>query len=537
MSPSPLRHPARLAGASLLRLQSDERLAELAAAGHEAAFDAVVDRYRTPLTRYCAGIVGPSRAEDAVQQALINAHDALKRTDEVRQLRSWLYRIAHNAALNVLRAVRDDVSLDAAAGTAAVTEDGPAAAFERSERFRATVDALQQLPERQRAALVLRELEGRSHEEIAETLGVTKGAARQHLMRARVTLRSAVTALTPYPLIVRLAEMLATPGSTWTDAAVGAGAGATLAKLTAGVAATGALVGGAVGTERVVHHHHSGQSAAERSSGAPTTKPRGVVNARVIGLPAAAAVGTGSSSTGSGSGATGSGRGRGKDDKDDRGDDRGRDGSSNRDSGHRGSDHSGRGGSGSDDASGGDGSSGHGGRSGSTSGSGRGSSGGSDAGSGRRGSGGSGSGSKSNDDSGKRGSSGSGRGSGASGSSGSGSGSRSGTSGSGSGSSGGGSSGGGSSGGGSSGSSSGSGRTSGGSDSGTSTSGRSGSDSGSGRGSGDDSSGSSSVTTAPLTAPTTTVTPPPLTTTTDSGSGSGDSGDDTSGSSDRSGSN
>ena len=115
---------------------------------------------------------------------------------------------------------------------------------------------------------MLRELEGRSHEEIAETLGVTSGAARQHLMRARVALRGAVTAITPYPLVVRLAEMLASPGAAgWTDAAVGAGAGATLAKLTAGVAATGALVGGAVGTERVVHHRHSGQDAAERSSG------------------------------------------------------------------------------------------------------------------------------------------------------------------------------------------------------------------------------------------------------------------------------
>jgi RNA polymerase sigma factor (sigma-70 family) len=258
MKPSSLRHPARMAGASLLRLQSDVRLAELASSGHEAAFDAIVDRYRTPLARYCAGIVGPSRAEDAVQQALINAHDALQRTDEVRHLRSWLYRIAHNASLNVLRAVRDDVPLDEAAQSGSLrlpVDDGPAESFERSERFQATVAALQELPERQRAALVLRELEGRSHEEIAEALGVTKGAARQHLMRARVAVRGAVTAVTPYPLIARLSELLAGPSSAgWADAAVGAGAGATIAKLTAGVAATGALVGGAVGTERIVNH-------------------------------------------------------------------------------------------------------------------------------------------------------------------------------------------------------------------------------------------------------------------------------------------
>ena len=178
-------------------------------AGHESAFDAIVDRYRTPLTRYCAGIVGPSRAEDAVQQTLINAHDALTRTDEVRHLKSWLYRIAHNASLNVLRAVKDDVPLDetalgAASAQARPIRTSPSRAPSSSAR---PLAALQALPERQRAALVLRELEGRSHEEIAEALGVTKGSARQHLMRARVAVRSAVTAITPYPLVARFAEL------------------------------------------------------------------------------------------------------------------------------------------------------------------------------------------------------------------------------------------------------------------------------------------------------------------------------------------
>jgi RNA polymerase sigma factor (sigma-70 family) len=277
MSTSPLRHPARVAGASLLRLQTDDRLADLAVSGHEAAFDAIVDRYRAPLTRYCAGITGPSRAEDAVQQALINAHDALKRTDEVRHLRSWLYRIAHNASLNVLRAVRDDVPLDDVSLPAAAVDasSGPAEAFERSERFRATVAALNELPERQRAALVLRELEGRSHQEIADALGVTKGSARQHLMRARVALRGAVTAVTPYPLIARLAETLAGPASSgWVETAASAGAGATLAKLATGLAATGALVGGAVGTQQVIGDRSTpvpreARPAPRQTAGAP----------------------------------------------------------------------------------------------------------------------------------------------------------------------------------------------------------------------------------------------------------------------------
>jgi RNA polymerase sigma factor (sigma-70 family) len=275
-----------------MRLQSDERLAELAIDGHEAAFAAIVDRYRTPLLRYCAGIVGAGRAEDAVQQVLINAHDALNRTSDVRHLRSWLYRIAHNTSLNVLRAVRDDVPLDAR--HAALTA-GPADALERSERLRETLDAVRELPERQRAALVLRELEGRSHEEIATALGVTTGSARQHLMRARTAVRGAVTAITPYPLIARLADLATSPSAgssagSWGEAAVGAGAGAgaTVVKLTAGVLATGALAGGAVGTNAVVHHgdRHGQALSRQTTERAPAPAAAATENAAALRLPA-----------------------------------------------------------------------------------------------------------------------------------------------------------------------------------------------------------------------------------------------------------
>jgi RNA polymerase sigma factor (sigma-70 family) len=301
-----------------MRLQSDERLAELAIDGHEAAFTAIVDRYRAPLLRYCAGIVGASRAEDAVQQALINAHDALARTTDVRHLRSWLYRIAHNTSLNVLRAVRDDLPLDPARAAA---DDGPAAAFERTERLRATLDAVRELPERQRAALVLRELEGRSHEEIAAALGVTKGSARQHLMRARTAVRGAVTAFTPYPLIAKLAEALASPtAGSWADAAAGAGAGLTIAKVTAGVMATGALVGGTVGTEHAIHRQDRQADAATTREQARTgTQPKvgagGPGGGQPIVLPLASTTSTTSSAPGHDASARDrSGRRRGKGD-------------------------------------------------------------------------------------------------------------------------------------------------------------------------------------------------------------------------------
>src|SRR4051812_45721215 len=175
MQPRLLRSPARLAGASLLRLQSDDRLVTLARDGHEQAFAAVVERYRAPLERYARRIAGPERAEDAVQQAFVSAHRALVSHPEGSiELRPWLYRIVHNASLNQLRGARDEAPLDAAVH-AALPDD----AIERREQLREALDAVAALPPTQRDAILLREIEGRSHEEIATALGVTKGAARQ----------------------------------------------------------------------------------------------------------------------------------------------------------------------------------------------------------------------------------------------------------------------------------------------------------------------------------------------------------------------
>src|ERR1700761_358293 len=87
----------------LLRTQSDERLVALAQAGHERAFEAIVERYRSALLRSARRYLPDARAEDAVQQASLSAWSALQRGDEVRDLRAWLYRIVHNSALNQLR--------------------------------------------------------------------------------------------------------------------------------------------------------------------------------------------------------------------------------------------------------------------------------------------------------------------------------------------------------------------------------------------------------------------------------------------------
>ena len=125
----------------------------------------------------------------------------MRATDQELALKPWLYRIAHNAALNILRASKDeDEVLDAERAGAVQTAD----VVELREQLRETLASIQALPAAQRDALLLREIEGRSHEEIAAALGVTAGGARQHLHRARMSLRAAASAITPYPVLARV---------------------------------------------------------------------------------------------------------------------------------------------------------------------------------------------------------------------------------------------------------------------------------------------------------------------------------------------
>jgi RNA polymerase sigma factor, sigma-70 family len=150
-------------------MQSDDRLVALIRDGHDPAFTAMVDRYRPELLRYCTRIVGEARAEDVVQQAFLNAHNAMTSSDADINLRPWLYRIAHNAGLNVLRSGKQQVELDEQLAATGRVEDD----VENRERLQEALAAIAKLPEPQRDALALRALEGRSHAEIAAALGVS----------------------------------------------------------------------------------------------------------------------------------------------------------------------------------------------------------------------------------------------------------------------------------------------------------------------------------------------------------------------------
>jgi RNA polymerase sigma factor (sigma-70 family) len=245
MTPRALFHPARLARRPVLSTQSDERLVDLVRAGSEPAFETIVERYRVALMRYVSRLLPPERAEDVVQHSFVKAYEAIRRDGAELKLRPWLYRIAHNTALNALR--------DRGLRHAELDErlDGverPDQALERAQGLRDVLVAIQALPERQRDAILLRELEGRSYEEIAVALGVTGGAVRQLLNRARNSLRAAAAALTPIPLLTRLASAeSADPVAVRVAEMVGvgaAGSGAVVAKVCATALVTGAVVGG-----------------------------------------------------------------------------------------------------------------------------------------------------------------------------------------------------------------------------------------------------------------------------------------------------
>jgi RNA polymerase sigma factor (sigma-70 family) len=403
VTPRALHAPARLAGLGLLRTQSDERLVDLVRSGNDGAFEAIVARYRQPLLRYCSGLLPGGRAEDAVQQTFLRAYDALRASDSEMALRPWLYRIAHNSALNALR----DRSLryeELSEGIDGV--ERPDQALEKSERLRDTVAAVRALPERQRDAVVLRELEGRSYDQIAAELGVTGGAVRQLLNRARGTLRQGMTALVPFGFLARIPPEA---GSELTAARLaelcGMGAGAAVGTKAAATAlVTGAVVAGVATVPS--GGPGDGRASAGTEDAQSTDRAPGPVRGRTGLLGGRGGDPRGGDGDRSGRRA-GDGDRSGPSRGDDDGDDRSRSGSSGSGSDSSGSGSSGSGSSGSGSGGSGSGSSGSG-----SSGSGSGGSGSSGSGSSASGSGSSGSGS-----------SGSGFGSSSSGSSGSGSGS------------------------------------------------------------------------------------------------------------------
>lgn len=172
---------------SASRLFSDERLARRAATGDRRAFAAIYDRYHQPLYRYCLGILGdPQEAQDALQNTMVKAMRALPGERREIRLKPWLYRVAHNESIDLARSRQSLRTLDVEVEAAG---ERPPEQAEWRERLSLLLGDLEHLPERQRGALLMRELGGFSYEEIGCALDATPAAARQSVHEARLGLR------------------------------------------------------------------------------------------------------------------------------------------------------------------------------------------------------------------------------------------------------------------------------------------------------------------------------------------------------------
>ena len=252
--------------------------------GDEAAFAEIVARYKPMLLGHSRRVVG-DRAEDAVQQALLNAWSALRRDHQVRELRPWLFTITHRAALQELRGEREcEVLPESLAGGRS-----PADCVDQAARSRETLAALAALPELERDALVSIGVHGCSGRTTARFLGVSEGMVRQLVHRGRTRMRAAVSVFVPPVLLLRklVRPLGGTRAGARTHAFAGPGTTQVLAAVgkVAAVVGAGTAIAAATGTLALTHNQRPGAGAPSRH-----TEVAGGAGAFGAGLPASALV-------------------------------------------------------------------------------------------------------------------------------------------------------------------------------------------------------------------------------------------------------
>ena len=196
MEASALRAPVRLnrlpLATPLLRLRSDEQLVALFRAGSDEAFGVLHDRYRQRLFAYVRQMLSShSRqdAEDVLQDVFVRAFAALRRDSRNVNVRAWLYRVAHNRCIDHLRRPQPPAAEIFAMSRKPLLD--PVEEAQRRDDLRRLVGDVGSLPEQQRSALLMRELDGLSYVELSGALDVTVPAVKSLLVRARVGLVAA----------------------------------------------------------------------------------------------------------------------------------------------------------------------------------------------------------------------------------------------------------------------------------------------------------------------------------------------------------
>jgi RNA polymerase sigma factor (sigma-70 family) len=162
-------------------------LVEQVRSGNTAAFEVIYDRHHAGILSFCRHLLGSrEEAEDALQATFASAYVALRRDDAEMALKPWLYTLARNRCISLLR-VRREQPAEIEEG---LTE-GLSSQVERRTELRELVADLAALPERQRSALVLAELGDLSHVQIADVLGCEAGQVKALVFQARSALLAA----------------------------------------------------------------------------------------------------------------------------------------------------------------------------------------------------------------------------------------------------------------------------------------------------------------------------------------------------------
>jgi RNA polymerase sigma factor (sigma-70 family) len=172
-------------------LLSDARLAAHAGRGDTAAFAELYRRHHQRLYRYCLSLLhDPEDAADVLQTTMAKALSALEGGDRVKGFRPWLFRIAHNAAIDLVRSRRPEAPLEEIKEIELSSLTAPTAASQAQRRAEVseTVADIRSLPRRQQSALVMRELSELPYAEIAGALETSPLAARQLVHQARSAL-------------------------------------------------------------------------------------------------------------------------------------------------------------------------------------------------------------------------------------------------------------------------------------------------------------------------------------------------------------
>ena len=169
-------------------VQSDQQLVALVRCGHQGAFDTLAARYQRRLLSFCLQMLRSKEdAEDALQDVFASAYSAIRADEREIQVRPWLYRIARNRCLNQLRRTAP-VAVDSMDEHSAEHGRTLVEKVVSRQEFRELLGDVQALPDTQRTALLLREIDGFAYAHIAVAMDTTVPGVKSLLVRARIGL-------------------------------------------------------------------------------------------------------------------------------------------------------------------------------------------------------------------------------------------------------------------------------------------------------------------------------------------------------------